>query len=829
MVASSAELIREFAVRARNCQLEVDCLGDGRFDAELVIVAEAPGEQECRQKLPLVGGSGQKLWEHLRPHGLNRTKVYTTNVVKRRLAFDNKGKVQISKNELDHWHGLLRWELSQLPNVKYVLLLGGMALEALTGEQGIDKWRGSVITRDGITYVCAHNPANVMRRPELEVIFKLDMGKLDLVLRGQYGDHPIEAQYDLTPKEIIDACDRLQDERKPIAFDIETIAGETACIGLANDPHKGVCINFRDRTTNRFSIGEELDVRLRVARLLAEPSIRLVAQNGNFDRYWLWYKDRIRVHRVWHDTLLAHHTLYPSLPHGLGFLVAQYSTHPYYKDEKDTWREGGDISTFWEYNVKDACLTLHVSSRLDAELRAQKLDEFFYGHVMRLHPHLAPPTVFGVKIDLEMKSQLRDTLSAELEQKEEAFYAAVAQATGDDTYRPNPLSSKQLSELLFGRLRLVGRGTSTDDTNRTHMLNHPRTRNEDKQVIINLNAFKEKHKFFSTYVETAIDGDGRFRMEYKQYGTQSAPGRLSSSGNLWGTGGNIQNQPPQARGMFIADEGYSFGYFDLSQAEARYVGWDANIVSWKHQFERARLDGGYDAHRALCAEMFGMAYEDTPAKDTEIDPSTGEEVYTKRYIAKRCRHGLNYRMMYDRLAEVTGLPIQLAMDAYYKYHAMHPELRKWWDRLIAEVKQNRMLFNSYGRRLIFLGRIDDANLDSVVAFRPQSTIGDHVSRVMYMAQEDDEWPLHAQVQLYRAPTPAQIMMNVHDSLTVLAPEAKIKTCLRIMRKYAEQPIYINGEPLIVPAEPAIAVPDDKGIIRWSNLKKLNPQDLSEAA
>ena len=65
-------LMREFTARAKACQLEVDCLGTGRLDSEICIIAEAPGEHEASMKMPLVGGSGKLLWDTLRPFDIGR-------------------------------------------------------------------------------------------------------------------------------------------------------------------------------------------------------------------------------------------------------------------------------------------------------------------------------------------------------------------------------------------------------------------------------------------------------------------------------------------------------------------------------------------------------------------------------------------------------------------------------------------------------------------------------------------------------------------------------------------------------------------------------------
>lgn len=805
------QLQREFMQRANAAGLNVECMGDGAFDAKVVVVAEAPGPNEVKLRTPLVGGSGTFLWQTLRRFGIERRHCYVTNVVKRSLVGQDS-KEKVPANELAHWHGLLEWELGQLREAKYVLVLGDYALEALTGHNGISDWRGSVVQLEGKTYVISNNPAAIMRAPQLEMWFMHDMMKLDLVMRGKWREHTIVPLIDPSPSDCVLYIQKLLDERKPVSFDIETIASETACVGLANDPHEGMCINFRNGAGNRWPVSDECRVRRELQRILSDPNTRLVAQNGNFDAYWLWYKDRVRVRQVWHDTLLAHHTLYPGVPHDLGFLVSQYTTHPYYKNERTEWREtsGGRIEDFWVYNVKDVCLTLACALAMEEELKREKLHTFFHNHVMRAQPYLTAMTVHGVRVDPDTRHQFDVEYGEKVNALEDQFYKTVEAATGEVGFRPNPRSAPQMRELFFTKLKLVGRGRSTDDDNRRHMLAHPGTSEASKQMLITLGQYKEEHKFYSTYVKMRVDEDGRSRTEYKQFGTQKAPGRLSSAGNMWGSGTNLQNQPPEARKMFVADPGYTWVYYDLSQAEARVVGRVARIAKWNEQFERARLDGKYDCHRALCSEMFKIPYDDTPTKDF-IDGK-----YTLRYIAKRCRHGLNYRMGPERLAEVTGLVYNEAVRAFNLYHSITPELRRWWKELEETVKRDRKLVTPLGRVWRLLGRFDPTDaqqLESIVAFVPQSTIGDKNTQVTYQAQEDDDWPHTAHI------FQARVMLNVHDSLTALCKFEDVKRCASIMKKYAEQPIYIRGEPLIIPAD-IKWVPEGNEVRRWSDLVTL---------
>ena len=67
---SVAELNREYEAHARSIGYKVECAADGMFNAQIAIIAEAPGERETTLKVPLVGGSGQLLWNALKKHNI---------------------------------------------------------------------------------------------------------------------------------------------------------------------------------------------------------------------------------------------------------------------------------------------------------------------------------------------------------------------------------------------------------------------------------------------------------------------------------------------------------------------------------------------------------------------------------------------------------------------------------------------------------------------------------------------------------------------------------------------------------------------------------------
>ena len=808
--------------------LVFDCGCGGRIDASIAIVAEAPGDRECQLRTPLIGGSGKYLWDRLRANKLTRNDVYITNVVKRKLVSaaeghqldERQGKITLGKQERSWWRHLLWEELSRLPNLQYVVALGSYALEALIGYDSITKARGSVFPMDiggrRVQVLATYNPAHVMREPRMEIVFRFDLDKLDRLRKGTFHVPSINALVNPSYAEAMDALRWLATVQEPIAYDIETMAGETACVGFAASNTEGICINFRSQGRNHYTLAEEREIRLGIQALLADLTKRFVAQNGHYDATWLWFKDRIRVDHAWFDTMLAHHYLYPSLPHDLGFITAQYTDHPYYKDDGKLWKEEGDIDAFWEYNVKDCCITRIAAEKMEQELVEAGLHTTFHDHVMRLQPELVEMTINGVTVDERLQSKFADELGRSLEAARLVCQDKARACTGIPDYEFNPRSPNQLSKLLFEELQLVGRGSSTDKENRDRIRKHPRTSPAARDLISAVDSYLLQSKFISTYVGAEPDPDKRWRSAYKQTGVSSAPGRLSAAQTSWGTGLNMQNIPEQAKGMFVATEGWEFSYYDMSQAEARIVAYLADIPKWKQQFEMARCNpGSYDAHCALASEMFKVPYDQVPRKDRDTEGQP-----TIRYVAKRCRHGLNYRMAPDKLATVTGLSQVEAEQAYRLYHMATPEITVWWDDVIDLVRRSNQIRTCLGRRWILLERFDPAVLDSVIAFEPQSINGDWTSSVIYKCHHDPEWP----------PT-ARIVINVHDANIALNRHCDGELVRAIMRKHAEQPIYINSvsnrlrgvhmpEPLIVPAEMGVSQPDADGIHRWSTIAKV---------
>lgn len=818
------ELKAEFKHRAMELGVRVQCPMDGDFNSEFVLIGEGPGQNEVNEERPFVGGSGKLLWDTLRRFKILRTDCYTTNVCKRQISLAANTRNPVSADEWLKWKHLLQWELAQLPNLKYILCMGNAGLNALFGvDAGITKARGSVYDYNGLPTLVTFNPAAVLREPKNEIVFNMDLRRFKTVIDGDFVPYEIIKHINPTFKEAREWIKDMQHGKSAVSWDIETIAGGTACHGLANSGHEAMCINLRGRYDNRYTVEEELQLLYQLQDLFDKQTI--IAQNGNFDAHWSGYKDLIDVN-ISFDTMLAHHTLYPTLPHSLAFLTAQYTTHPFYKDDSKEWKEGGDIDSFWRYNATDAAITWECARLLGRELKEAKLDDFFYDHVMRLDKHLVRSTVDGLNVDMDIKNTIAGDLKGQVNAIEAKFLDMVHTLLPDyKSYNPNIRSNTQMKALFLDKLHAKSATGSVDKEARAKMIDDTRVPQDVKDLLIVYNNYQSEQKFYSTYAEMRVDPDNRFRMVWKQQGVTKAPGRLSSAGNLWGTASNVQNQPTRAQPFFIADHNGKVStvkfYADGSQAEARVVAYLADIPKWKEDFERARLTGTFDAHRSLASNMYKIPYDDIPTEDWVKDEKTGLEVPTIRYKAKRARHGLNYRMQYPRLAEAAKLTLFDAKKTFILYHLENPEIKKWWEELEKIIKRTKELWTPLGRRFRLLGRLDEEALESIVAFVPQSTIGDMVKRTWYQCHEDDDWDDRKM----------RIKINVHDALIGLGANRNYaeKAC-RIMKKYAEAPLLIENvyktkvEELIIPAEFKISEPDEKGIHRWSTLKKFKLMD-----
>jgi DNA polymerase I-like protein with 3'-5' exonuclease and polymerase domains len=128
----------------------------------------------------------------------------------------------------------------------------------------------------------------------------------------------------------------LEWEQRPAlqyACDIETKGKMIDMIGFSRSPSEAIIIPFlTDDLANPHywsTLGQEL-AAWQVAQRLLESSVPKIFQNGLYDLQYI-ARMGIRPRACTEDTMLLHHSLYPEMQKGLGFLGSIYTNEASWK------------------------------------------------------------------------------------------------------------------------------------------------------------------------------------------------------------------------------------------------------------------------------------------------------------------------------------------------------------------------------------------------------------------------------------------------------------------------------------------------------------------
>lgn len=144
---------------------------DGDPNAKIMFIGEGPGADEDQQGVPFVGKAGQLMNQAFKGLGIDRSKIYITNIVKCRPP----GNRTPLKNETEACLDYLRNQVL-LVKPEIIVLLGNTALKSILGEQyGITSIRGKWIEKKGIKYMPTFHPAALLRDDNKKIDFWNDL------------------------------------------------------------------------------------------------------------------------------------------------------------------------------------------------------------------------------------------------------------------------------------------------------------------------------------------------------------------------------------------------------------------------------------------------------------------------------------------------------------------------------------------------------------------------------------------------------------------------------------------------------------------------------
>ena len=154
--------------------------GEGDLSAELVLVGEAPGEEEDRSGRPFVGQCGQLLDRMLKAIHIERENVYICNVLKCRPP----GNRPPAPEEMRSCLPFLEQQID-LIGPKLVCALGRVAFDALVrGGGSLNQARGKVHRYGDIPLIVTFHPGYLLRSPAEKKLAWEDM-KLMAKLLGR--------------------------------------------------------------------------------------------------------------------------------------------------------------------------------------------------------------------------------------------------------------------------------------------------------------------------------------------------------------------------------------------------------------------------------------------------------------------------------------------------------------------------------------------------------------------------------------------------------------------------------------------------------------------
>lgn len=255
----------------------------------------------------------------------------------------------VSRNDLPGWYRLppligstkylhpsfgpellrLKDELSELrPNI--VVAVGNTASWAMLGQTSISLIRGAIAWSEkfGRKVLPTYHPAALLRQWNLRPLVLADFMKAKRHDSSSEFHRPARRiLIDPTLSEVIRWTEKTLSNPPPrLGVDIETSQKLITCIGFASSRSEAICIPLSGPGTgNNYwpSVEDELKVREQLQKLLGSD-IPKVFQNGVYDLQYL-FKDGYRVRACLEDTMLLHHSIFPELPKGLGFLGSCYT------------------------------------------------------------------------------------------------------------------------------------------------------------------------------------------------------------------------------------------------------------------------------------------------------------------------------------------------------------------------------------------------------------------------------------------------------------------------------------------------------------------------
>ena len=545
-------------------------------------------------------------------------------------------------------------------------------------------------------------------------------------------------------------------------FDTETTGVDpNTCrivgMSFAAEPFKAWYLPFGDANRAEY---------IKILRPLFEnEEIAKIGQNIKFDLMVL-AKLGIAVRGKKLDTMLMHYLLDSESRHNMDFLAERYLNYSPIaietligKGAKQLTMDMVGVERVAEYAAEDADVTLRLKHVLYPEVEKMAMLDLYHNIEAPMIDVLAAMEMAGVTVDCEALARY----AVELREMLQRLESEVREMAGEPALNIN--SSRQLGEVLFGKLRITDKPKMTKTKQFSTEEEYLQGFAHDFPIVSKILEYRGVKKLLSTYVEALPElvnkETGKIHTSYNQAVT--ATGRLSS------TNPNLQNIPVRdalgkpIRAAFVAsDAEHTLVAADYSQIELRLMahlsGDEALIEAFKQ---------GEDIHAATAARLYGKGVAEVSSDE--------------RRSAKTANFGIIYGISAFGLAQRLDISNRDAKELITNYFETYPGVKRYMDDAVAKATTEGYVETMFGRRRT-LHDITSSNR-TVRGLAERNAINAPIQ-----GSAADIMKL-AMVEIYRRfeaeGIRSKMIMQVHDEVVVDTLNEELESVKRIVKEAME--------------------------------------------
>lgn len=624
--------------------------------------------------------------------------------------------------------------------------------------------------------------------------------------------------YDLMPHPD-DALDYARDvirAGRPIAVDIETPKepprDKILVCGFSNDGRHSMIIPYHDHRGLK-GFGKEGAEKFRHAiKLICESQLPKIGANLLFDAYELKWVAGIELNNVVYDVRTMDLCRDPRSEHDLGSITSWFHRCRYWKDKDEEAREADDYIEFARYNGLDNCHAWNDAQALKKELvRVGRFDAYMDVYKKRFYP-LLRVMLHGTLVDQRAREEQYNVLIGECAGiRNELADIAEVRLEGENKDSKS-LSRNKLISFLHGpkvppvrppKLTKTGKlaknqpspfpsglelkpvfdkdtgKISTDEVAlRKHRLKVEGKSQRAERALSLILDHRSKEQMSKFLKQDRVDKDNRFRCSFGFAGT----GRLTSSENPYGTGGNSQNQQREIRHIYLPDPGCIWLSTDLSAAEDRLCkvySKDAELI----RLARTK-PWEYDAHKDNASRIFQIP----------VDAVTKEQRQLGKVVVHGAQRMLGGQTMSDGLLKSGYVYApQWCTDKIESYHRAFPAIRDgYWAWVFEELMSKEILVNPWGFAMTFYGeRKDDSVKRDALSFLLQACC-------VFVLDLQGFIPLDFMIEHEQFPN-TRINNEVHDAVYASTPLDEAYDVAEFLVSNLERPVSYDGVDLSIPS------------------------------